>query len=100
MTRYLNFKDFDLRQKLKKKNKQVYLFKSLLLNERNDLETRFKLMLKIDRLYKELSYNKIKGRCTSSTKVRSISRITNLTKSSFRDNLRLANVSGFKKASW
>ena len=100
MTKYSNFKDHNLRQKYKKKDKQVFLFKSLLLNERNSSKIRFKIMLKLDRIYRELSYNKIKGRCMFSTKVRSISRMTNLTKSSFRDNLRLTNISGFKKASW
>jgi len=99
MTKYSNFKDHNLRQKYKKKDKQVFLFKSLLLNERNSSKIRFKIMLKLDRIYRELSYNKIKGRCMFSTKVRSISRMTNLTKSSFRDNLRLTNISGFKKAS-
>jgi ribosomal protein S14 len=35
-----------------------------------------------------------------STKVRAVSRLTNLTKSSFKENLKWGKLNGFKKASW
>jgi len=57
-------------------------------------------MLKMHKLYHSLLGNKFKNRCIFSTKIRSVSRLTNLTKSSFRENFRWGKLSGFKKASW
>lgn len=88
MTKYSNYKDYSLRQKLKIKQKKMFLLKSLLLNQKTSKKIRFKIMLKFDRNYNTLIVNKIKNRCIFSTKIRAVTRLTNLTKSSFRDHLR------------
>jgi len=88
MTKYANYKDFNLRKNLEKNQKNIFLLKSFLLNQKNSKKIRFKIMLKMDRTYNTLLGNKIKNRCIYSTKIRSVYRVTNLTKSSFRDNLR------------
>jgi hypothetical protein len=88
MTKYSNYKDFYLRQKIKVKQKKIFLLKSFLLNQKISKKIRFKIMLKFDRNYNTLIFNKIKNRCMFSTKIRAVSRLTNLTKSTFRDYLR------------
>jgi len=100
MTKYANYKDFNLRKNLEKNQKNIFLLKSFLLNQKNSKKIRFKIMLKMDRTYNTLLGNKIKNRCIYSTKIRSVYRVTNLTKSSFRDNLRWGKVTGFRKSSW
>ena len=88
MTKHANYKDYFLRTKLNKNQIDKFILKSLLLNEQNSRKTRFKIMLKIHRLHKEILGNKFKNRCIFSTKIRSVSRLTNLTKSSFREYFR------------
>ena len=100
MTKYSNYKDYKLRKDLKTKQKDFFLIKSFLLNKKNNKKIRFKIMLKLMRDYRSFLGNKFKNRCIFSTKIRSVSRITNLTKSSFRENLRWGKLSGFQKASW
>lgn len=100
MTKFSNYKDYDLRKKIEKNEKNIFLLKSFLLNQKNSKKIRFKIMLKLSRTYSGLIGNKLINRCMMTTKIRSVSRLTNLTKSSFRDNLRWGKVSGFKKASW
>ncbi len=100
MTKYSNFKDFKLRQNLKNKQLKILILKSFLLNKENSKKLRFKIMLKLHKLYNNLLGNKIKNRCMFSTKIRSVSRLTNLTKSTFRENLRWGKLNGFRKASW
>ncbi len=100
MTKYSNYKDYSLRKQVKKKQKKILLLKSFLLNQKNTKKIRFKIMLKLDRTYRMLVGNKIKNRCIFSTKIRSVSRLTNLTKTSFRNTLQWGKVSGFRKASW
>lgn len=99
MTQYSLFKDYKTRQALQKKQKSFFLLKAFVLNEQNSKKNRFKFMLKIDRIYADLKYN-AKNRCMSSTRTRAVSRLTNLTKASFKNALTLANVCGFKKSSW
>lgn len=99
MTKSLNVKDFKIRQNIKQNYENFFLLKSMLLNENNDKKIRFKFMLKLSRIYNDLNHNKMKNRCIFSTKIRSVYRLTNLTKSSFRDNLRQTNIAGFRKAS-
>ena len=99
MTQYSLFKDYKTRQTLKKKQKNLILLKAFILNEQNSKKNRFKIMLKMDRFYADLKHN-AKTRCIFSTKTRSVSRMTNLTKASFKNTLTWANASGFKKSSW
>jgi ribosomal protein S14 len=99
MSKHANYKDFFLRKQLKLKQKNTFILKSLLLNEKNPKTIRFKIMLKMHKLYKDLLGVKFKNRCIFSTKIRSVSRLTNLTKSSLRDNIRWGKVTGFRKAS-
>lgn len=100
MTKYSNFKDYNIRKKYKIDYSNLFLLKSMLLNQNNDIKIRFKIMLKLDTIYRELFHSRIKNRCMYSTKIRSVYRFTNLTKSTLRDNLRSGNISGFRKASW
>ncbi len=100
MTRHGNYKDFVLREKLKFKQNKILILKSFLFNEKNSKKIRFKIMLKMHKLYQSLLGKHFINRCMFSTKVRAVSRLTNLTKSSFRENLRWGKVSGFRKASW
>lgn len=100
MTKYSNYKDFSLRKKLKENQSKIFILKSFLLKEEISKTIRFKIMLKIQQLHKGLIGNKTKNRCIFSTKIRSVSRLTNLTKSSFRENLRWGKLTGFRKASW
>lgn len=88
MSKYANYKDFHLRKRLELNQRNILILKSFLLNEKNSKKNRFKIMLKLHKLYNDLLGNKVKNRCIFSTKIRSVSRLTNLTKSSFRDNLR------------
>ena len=88
MTKHANFKDFLLRKNLKTYQDDLLVLKCLLLNKKNSQKTRFKIMLKMHKLYRDLLGNKLKNRCISSTKIRSVSRLTNLTKSTFRETLR------------
>jgi len=100
MTTYSKYKDFTLRKKVHKNELNILILKSFLSNKKISKVMRFKIMLKMNRLYKGLLGNKYKNRCMYSTKIRAVNRMTNLTKSSFKDTLRWGNVSGFKKASW
>ncbi len=100
MSKYSAYKDFSLRQKINTNYNNIFLIKSLLLNQKIEKKIRFKIMLKFNRKYNKLNTNKLKNRCIFSTKIRSVSRLTNLTKSTFREYLRWGKVSGFKKASW
>lgn len=99
MTSYSKFKDYQNRQNLALNYKNLLILKSFLLNQKKDKKIRFKIMLKLNQTYNTLLGNKIKNRCIMSTKVRSVSRLTNLTKSFFSENLKKGNVSGFKKGS-
>lgn len=99
MTHHSLFKDFKIRQILRKKQKNFFLLKSFVLNQKNSKKNRFKIMLKIDKLYTALKHN-FKNRCIHSTRTRAVSRLTNLTKASFKHSLTWGNVSGFKKSSW
>lgn len=100
MTKYSNYKDYANRIKKKEIQKKLLILKSFLLNEKNSKKIRFKIMLILTRNKLTLGSNKIINRCMYSTKIRSVSRITNLTKSSFRDNIRWGLINGFKKSSW
>jgi hypothetical protein len=88
MTKHANFNDFSLRKNLKRYRERLLVLKCLLLNEKNSPKIRFKIMLKMHKVYRDLLGNKLKNRCISSTKIRSVSRLTNLTKSTLRENLR------------
>ena len=99
MTKHANFKDFLLRKNLKTYQDELLILKCILLNKKNSSKTRFKIMLKLHKLYRDLLGNRLKNRCMASTKVRAVSRITNLTKSSFRETLRWGRLCGFRKSS-
>ena len=58
------------------------------------------LQQKVHKLYNNLLGNKFKNRCVFSTKARAVTRLTNLTKASFNENLKWGKLNGFKKASW
>jgi hypothetical protein len=88
MTKYSNYKDYKLRIKKEKIQKDIFLLKSFLLNKKNPKKIQFKIMLKLNKIYCGSIGNKLKNRCIFSTKIRSVYRLTNLTKSSFRENLR------------
>lgn len=100
MTSYSKFKDYNNRKKLALNYKDLIILKSFLLNQKKDKKIRFKIMLKLNQTYSTLLGNKIKNRCMVSSKVRSVSRVTNLTKAFFSENLKGGFVSGFKKGSW
>lgn len=100
MTKYSNYKDYNLRKQLKIKESDIFILKSFLLRTETSKKIRFKIMLKIHKLYNSLLGNKYKNRCMFSTKIRSVSRLTNLTKASFKDTLKWGKLSGFRKASW
>ena len=88
MTKYSKYKDYNLRKQLKTNELNIFILKSFLLRKETSKKIRFKIMLKIHKLYSNLLGNKFKNRCMFSTKVRSVSRLTNLTKASFKDNLK------------
>ena len=71
-----------------------------LAQEETSKKMRFKIMLKMHKMYHNLLGNKFKNRCVFSTKIRSVSRLVNLTKSTFRETLRWGKLNGFRKASW
>lgn len=99
MTSYSKFKDYQNRKNISLKYKDLILLKSFLLNQKKDKKIRFKIMLKLNQTYNTLFVNKIVNRCMFSTKVRSVSRLTNSTKAFFSDNLKAGQVCGFKKGS-
>lgn len=100
MTKYSNYKDYKLRKDLRDNELNIFILKSFLLKKKTPKKTRFKIMLKIHKLYSGLLGNKYKNRCIFSTKIRSVNRLTNLTKASFQENLKWGKLSGFRKASW
>jgi len=100
MTKYSKYKDFKLRKDLKNNELNIFILKSFLLRKKTSKKIRFKIMLKIHKLYSGLLGNKYKNRCMFSTKVRSVNRLTNLTKASFKDQIQWGKLSGFRKASW
>lgn len=101
MTQYGNYKDFYFRNKLKKLQKNKLTLKFFLSNSIIDKKIRFKIMLKYQQLYKKnISQNKIKNRCMISTKVRSVSRLSNMTKATLKKNIQWGRLNGFKKSSW
>jgi len=87
MTKYSKYKDFKLRKDLKNNELNIFILKSFLLRKKTSKKIRFKIMLKIHKLYSGLLGNKYKNRCMFSTKVRSVNRLTNLTKASFKDQI-------------
>ena len=100
MSRHANFKDFHNRKKFEQNQKKILILKTLLLKGEKVNKNKLEIMLKIQQLHGALSKTKIKNRCMFSTKIRSVSRLSNLTKSAFRENFRWGKLSGFKKASW
>lgn len=88
MTHAFKYKDYKLRKNLKNFQENILLLKFFLLKEKLDRKTRFKIMLKFQRTYKGLFGVRYKNCCIFSTKTRSISRISNLHKSFFREYLR------------
>ena len=88
MTKFANYKDFALRKKLKSNQNKIFILKSFVLKEEIPKKIRFKIMLKLQQLHKHLLGNKFKNRCMFSTKIRAVSRVSNLTKASFKDNLK------------
>ena len=88
MTKYSRYKDYNLRKQLKIKESNIFILKSFLLRIETSKKIRFKIMLKMTKLYNGLLGNKFKNRCMSSTKVRNVSRLTNLTKASFNETLK------------
>ena len=99
MTKYSKYKDYNNRKNLILRYKDLMVIKSFLLNQKKDKKIRFKIMLKLNQTYNTLHGNKIKNRCMISSKVRSVSRLTNLTKAFFSENLKTGSISGFKKGS-
>lgn len=100
MTHYSKYKDYQNRQNLKKNYLNLFALKYLLKNSKMPKYLRFKLTWKIQKLQKEIHFNKIKNRCITSTKIRSISRISNLSKAFFRNDLNWGKINGFRKSSW
>jgi hypothetical protein len=88
MTHYSKYKDFILRKKFKNYQSDILLLKFFLLKEKLPKNFRFKIMLKLQQLHSGLLGVKYKNRCMISTKVRSVSKISNLNKSAFREYLR------------
>ena len=88
MTKYSNYKDFSKRKQLQTHQLNIFILKSFLLEKKTSKQMRFKIMLKINKLYNQLLGNKYKNRCVFSTKIRSVNRLTNLTKSTFNENLK------------
>lgn len=99
MIKFKKFNDFSKRKKLKKVEQINLLIFYLLKKKSNNNLIKFKLMLKKQLLF---NYTKVKiiNRCINSNKIRSISRNTTLTKSSFKDYYSYGNITGFKKSSW
>jgi len=100
MTHYSKYKDYIRRQKLKKTFINIFVLKYLINNLQISKSVRFKIMLKLQKLHKNTHFNKIKNRCIVSTKVRSISRTSNLTNAFFKKNINWGKINGFRKSSW
>jgi ribosomal protein S14 len=99
MTHYSKYKDYKIRRSLKITNIKLFVLKYFLKDSNKSKNFRFKINLKIQKLYSDAFQTKVKNRCIHSTKVRSVSRISNLTKASFKDNLNFGKVNGFTKSS-
>jgi len=100
MAAYSKYKDFFIRQQLKNIQYNKYVWKYLLLNQHKNKINHFKIMLQIQQEINATSMgNKHKNRCMFSSKVRAVSRITNLTKATMKSNLAEGGIVGFKKAS-
>ena len=99
MTHYSKYKDYIIRKQLKNKNKKIFILKFLLQNTRESKNFRFKIALKLQEIYNKNFQTKIKNRCIQTTKVRSVSRLSNLTKASFKSSMNFGKLNGFKKSS-
>ena len=100
MSRHANFKDFHNRKQFEHNQKKILILKTLLLKGEKVNKNKLEFMLKIQQLHCSFNKTKVKNRCMFSTKIRAVSRISNLTKSAFRENFRWGKLSGFRKASW
>ena len=100
MTKYLNWKDKNNKLNYANSQKLHYIYKYFSYNENILLSFRFKIMLKLQSMKNRGLKTKITNRCIHSTKVRGCSRLTNLVKTSLKDNLLKGAVNGFRKASW
>lgn len=100
MTSYSRYKDFIYRKDKQKNQMNLLILKSFLLDSNLSKTTRFKIMLKMNDEFSLLLGNKLQSRCIYSSKIRSVSRISNLTKASFKNNLHWGKVNGFRKSSW
>ena len=98
MIKYKRYKDFSYRKNLKKNEQLHFLFTYLLQKKKKKKINKFKLMLKKQLLYKLIN-TKIINRCINSNKIRSVTRVTNLTKNSFKHYYSLGDIMGFKKSS-
>jgi hypothetical protein len=87
MTHSSKYKDYFCRQQLKKYQKKILILKYLIKNTNFSKSFRFKLMLKMQLLRQKNLKNKIKNRCMFTSKVRSVSRLSNLTKASFKSSI-------------
>jgi ribosomal protein S14 len=99
MNIYLSFKDNKNKNLYFWKQNNIFLYKFLSYNEKLSVKYRFKIMLKMQKQNYLSLKTKIKNRCINSIKVRSPSRLTNLVKSSFKNNLAEGSINGFRKAS-
>ena len=89
MTKYSNFKDYEHRKILRIEEGSTFIIlKSLVLRKETSNKIRFKIMLLLSNLFHTSLGKKFYNRCIFSTKVRSVNRITNLTKASFNENLK------------
>ena len=93
------YKDYKLRKNISSLELDQIFFKSLLLNENISKEYKFKIMLKLQMVYKNLFKNRIINRCFRIGKNRSILRDFNLSKQELKKDFSSANICGFKKSS-
>lgn len=98
MIKFKKYKDFSLRQNLKKNEQLHFLFTYILKKKEKKKINIFKLMLKKQLIFKSIN-TKIINRCINSNKIRSVTRLTNLTKNSFKHYYTYGNIMGFKKSS-
>ena len=99
MIKYLKYKDLKNRKFFFKTEHQKFIFSFFLKRKKMEKNQQFKFMLKNQLLFHNYFKNKLVNRCIISYKVRSVNRLTSLTKNNFKNYFDYGNLMGFKKSS-
>lgn len=98
MVKSFKYRNYLLRKNLSNKTLKYFSMKYLLLNKNIKFNLKFKIMLIFQKNYKFFP-SQINNICIETNYPRSIMRLTNLSKSKFKERYAEGQMTGFRKSS-